>query len=89
VSDDLGDIVSAVQQRIADERATVEAKRIDHAKRSRRGTLAAMSAEIAAGFASQPGYCVNQISPGDEFKIAEFSVRIARKILQRIDEVER
>lgn len=82
MSDDIGDVVAACQ-------AAAQSKRIDHAKKSRRGTLAAMSAEIAAGFASQPGYDAGQVSLIDEYKIAEVSVRIARKILQRIDEVER
>lgn len=87
MTDDIGNVVAACQQaRLA---AAAQNKHTDHAKKSRRGTLAAMSAEIASGFTSQPGYDVNQSSPGDEFKIAEVSVRIARKILQRIDEVER
>lgn len=63
-------------------------KRIENAKRSRRGTLASMASQIASGFAAQPGYEVTQLKTGDEYKIAEASVRIARRILQRIDEVE-
>lgn len=57
-------------------------------RNSRRGQLASMAGHIASGFAAQPGFEAGQLNAADEWKIAQTSVRIARNILTRIDEVE-